>query len=86
MERAIERGNTWLSEFKQKSHEEHIEFLAQSLYRAIELDPYGFPNGRPDWTELPEIDTNYAHRIDKFRYRNAALEAYKIFQYTLPDK
>lgn len=85
-DRALQRGLTWLEEFKRKPLEDHLEYLAQTLYSTIELDPYGYPNGRPSWSELPEIDTNHKLGTDKFRYRTAAEHAYKIFQYMTPDK
>lgn len=92
--RAIERGRLWLEEFKKRSQEEQIEYMAAEIYASVALDPYGYPNGRRRWDELPEIDNDhtaarsgkYLLVQDKYRYRQAAQMAYRIAQWMEPDR
>ena len=81
IERAKTRGLIWLDEFKVKPREDQVEFLAKTLFYAIEHDPYGYPNGKAHWDEIPEIDHNYRAETDKFRYREAAEMAVKLVGY-----
>jgi hypothetical protein len=79
--RAKERGKVWLEDFKNRPYEERVDYLAQKLFYAIEHDPYGYPNGRPHWDEILDVDEDYKCGIDKWRYRRAALMAVKTIGY-----
>lgn len=79
--RAKERGRIWLEEFKTKKHEDQMEYLAKALFYAIEHDPYGYPNGRAHWDEIPDIDKEYKCGTDQWRYKRAAEMAIKIVGY-----
>lgn len=81
IERAKTRGLIWLNEFKVKPCEDQVEFLAKTLFYAIEHDPCGYPNGKAHWDEIPEIDHNYEAGTDKLRYREAAEMAVKLVGY-----
>ena len=80
-EAAVERGKIWLEKFKTSPLEEQIEYLAQELFYAIEHNPYGSPNGRQHWHEIPDVDENYVSGTDKLRYKYAAETAVKIVGY-----
>jgi len=80
-DRALARGKVWLKEFQTRSYEDQIEFLAQELYYCIEHYPYGSPNGRPHWNEIPDIDTDHKIGIDQERFKEAAKCAIRIFGY-----
>ena len=79
--RAEERGKIWLEKFKTMPLEEQMEYIAQRLFYAIEHDPYGYPNGRAQWDEIPDIDKEYKCGTDKYRYKLAAEVAVKIVGY-----
>ena len=78
---AKKRGLEFMNEFYYLSDENKIDNIAQLLYGAIELDPYGYPNGRATWDELPEIDENHKFGTDKLRYREAARKMIKIIKW-----
>lgn len=81
LQQARGRGDQWIAAFKASSYDDQIEHLAEHLYYAIEHDPYGYPNGRARWDEIPEIDLNCRVDTDKLRYRRAAKSALKLSKY-----
>ena len=76
LERARARGRAWAQNFYNLPKEEKIEHIAAMIYNAVVLDPLGYPNGQPDFTELPNIDYNHKIGNDKARYIQAAASAY----------
>jgi len=74
--RARARGLVWAKQFYELPQEEKILKIAEIIYNAVVLDPMGYPNGQPDFSELPDIDHNYKVGNDKARYIQAATSAY----------
>lgn len=72
LQAAQERSKEWTQKLRSMTREELIEEMARRLFYAIEHDPYGYPNGRATWDEIPEIDENFEIGMDKERYRVAA--------------
>ena len=70
------RGLTWAVEFYNLPKEEKILRLAELIYVSVALDPFGYPNGRPDFSELPYVDHDYKVGDDKLRYIQAAASVY----------
>ena len=79
-DRAQKRGEEWLKEFHSSPIDNQIETLAQYIYQAVALDPFGYPNGQPYWVELPNI-SGEPHWPDKERYKDAARIVYNILKH-----
>ena len=72
LEHSREYGRDWKAQFKLLSENDQIEWLANQIYVSTYVDPHGYPNGLPFWSELPEIDIDFRVGVDKERYRHAA--------------
>lgn len=82
MARARARGRAMMIEFQKMSREDKIPLIAQMIYVCVELDPYGYPNGRPDFYQLPDIDKDHRFGTDKARYLDAAAMVYNRLMWT----
>ena len=80
--RARERGIDYMNNFNSLTKQEKIEVIAKLIYRTSYLDPFGYPNGQPDWDELPELDIDFKIGLDKYRFINAAEQVYKMLNWT----
>ena len=76
MNAARARGLVYAEEFYRLPKEEKIARIAELIYFSVALDPFGFPNGRPSFNELPDIDHNHQIGDDKARYIQAASTVY----------
>ena len=76
MAAARARGRQQMIQFYNMSREDKIPHIAAMIYQSVELDPYGYPNGRPDFYELPDIDNTGKCGTDKLRYMEAAAVVY----------
>lgn len=83
--RAKSRGEEMMREFYKMSREDKIPILAEMIYSCVELDPFGYPNGRPDFRELPDIDVDYKFGTDKTRYITAAIAVYNKIMWKPSD-
>ena len=81
MNRARERGICYMDNFNILSKEEKIEIIAKLIYRIICLDPFGYPNGQPDWDDLPDVDSNFEVGVDKYRFVDSAEQVYRIINW-----
>ncbi len=81
MAQAWERGHQWLDNFAKEAPSYQIELLASILYKTIQCDPYGYPNGLPTWDELPDIDSDDKLGYDKQRYIEAMNRVIDLIPY-----
>lgn len=76
MDRARARGRVLAQQFYELPPEQKIQWLAEMIYVTVVLDPMGYPNGQPNFGELPDIDYNHEIGNDKVRYIQAASAVY----------
>ena len=79
-DRALKRGEELLKKFHSSPVDNQIEHLAELIYQSVSLDPFGYPNGQPYWSELPDISRE-PHWPDKERYKDAARIVYNILKH-----